>query len=338
MKILITGGAGYIGSHVTKQLIESKNYEIVVIDNFCKGSNLAIQTLKDVAKKNEVKFEFINLSLENIDELEDVFKEHKFEAIIHFAAFIEVFESTQKPLKYYRNNSANALNLITLCAKYNVNKFIFSSTAAVYGEPKDGIVKEETPLNPINPYGRSKVVTEWILKDYALSNQNFKYGILRYFNVAGASNDGLLGQNYPNATHLIKVATQTILGKREKMSIFGEDYETDDGSCIRDYIHIEDLAAAHLSVLKYLNDGGKSEIFNVGYGKGYSVKEVIKKAKEVSGIDFKAEVSGRRDGDPARLVADSTKLRTLTSWQPKNDDLGLIISSALNWEKKISKI
>ena len=335
MKILITGGAGYIGSHVTKQLIESKNYEIVVIDNFCKGSNLAIQTLKDVAKKNEVKFEFINLSLENIDELEDVFKEHKFEAIIHFAAFIEVFESTQKPLKYYRNNSANALNLITLCAKYNVNKFIFSSTAAVYGEPKDGIVKEETPLNPINPYGRSKVVTEWILKDYALSNPNFKYGILRYFNVAGASNDGLLGQNYPNATHLIKVATQTILGKREKMSIFGEDYETDDGSCIRDYIHIEDLAAAHLSVLKYLNDGGKSEIFNVGYGKGYSVKEVIKKAKEVSGVDFKAEVSGRRDGDPARLVADSTKLRSLTNWQPKNDDLSLIISSALKWENKI---
>lgn len=335
MKILITGGAGYIGSHVTKQLIESKNYEIVVIDNFCKGSNLAIQTLKDVAKKNEVKFEFINLSLENIDELEDVFKEHKFEAIIHFAAFIEVFESTQKPLKYYRNNSANALNLITLCAKYNVNKFIFSSTAAVYGEPKDGIVKEETPLNPINPYGRSKVVTEWILKDYALSNPNFKYGILRYFNVAGASNDGLLGQNYPNATHLIKVATQTILGKREKMSIFGEDYETGDGSCIRDYIHIEDLAAAHLSVLKYLNDGGKSEIFNVGYGKGYSVKEVIKKAKEVSGIDFKAEVSGRRDGDPARLIADSTKLRSLTNWQPKSDDLGLIISSALKWENKI---
>ena len=335
MKILITGGAGYIGSHVTKQLIESKNYEIVVIDNFCKGSNLAIQTLKDVAKKNEVKFEFINLSLENIDELEDVFKEHKFEAIIHFAAFIEVFESTQKPLKYYRNNSANALNLITLCAKYNVNKFIFSSTAAVYGEPKDGIVKEETPLNPINPYGRSKVVTEWILKDYALSNPNFKYGILRYFNVAGASNDGLLGQNYPNATHLIKVATQTILGKREKMSIFGEDYETDDGSCIRDYIHIEDLAAAHLSVLKYLNDGGKSEIFNVGYGKGYSVKEVIKKAKEVSGVDFKAEVSKRRDGDPARLVADSTKLRSLTNWEPKNDDLGLIIGSALKWEKKI---
>ncbi|MCZ6168229.1 UDP-glucose 4-epimerase GalE [Campylobacter ureolyticus] len=335
MKILITGGAGYIGSHVTKQLIESKNYEIVVIDNFCKGSNLAIQTLKDVAKKNEVKFEFINLSLENIDELEDVFKEYKFEAVIHFAAFIEVFESTQKPLKYYRNNSANALNLITLCAKYNVNKFIFSSTAAVYGEPKDGIVKEETPLNPINPYGRSKVVTEWILKDYALSNPNFKYGILRYFNVAGASNDGLLGQNYPNATHLIKVATQTILGKREKMSIFGEDYETDDGSCIRDYIHIEDLAAAHLSVLKYLNDGGKSEIFNVGYGKGYSVKEVIKKAKEVSGIDFKAEVSRRRDGDPARLIADSTKLRSLTNWQPKNDDLSLIISSALKWENKI---
>ncbi|GKH61127.1 UDP-glucose 4-epimerase [Campylobacter ureolyticus] len=335
MKILITGGAGYIGSHVTKQLIETKSHEITVIDNLCKGSNLAINTLEKVAQENDVNFKFINLSLEDIVELENLFKENKFDAIIHFAAFIEVNESMKKPLKYYQNNSANALNLITLCAKYKVNKFIFSSTAAVYGEPKGGIVKEETPLNPINPYGRSKVVTEWILKDYALSNPNFKYGILRYFNVAGASSDGTLGQNYPNATHLIKVATQTILGKREKMSIFGEDYETEDGSCIRDYIHIEDLAAAHLSVLKYLNDGGKSEIFNVGYGKGYSVKEVIKKAKEVSGIDFKAEVSRRRDGDPARLIADSTKLRSLTNWQPKNDDLSLIISSALKWENKI---
>lgn len=335
MKILITGGAGYIGSHVTKQLIETKSHEITVIDNLCKGSNLAINTLEKVAQENDVNFKFINLSLEDIVELENLFKENKFDAIIHFAAFIEVNESMKKPLKYYQNNSANALNLIILCAKYKVNKFIFSSTAAVYGEPASGIVDEKTPLNPINPYGRSKVVTEWILKDYALSNPNFKYGILRYFNVAGASNDGILGQNYPNATHLIKVATQTILGKRDKMSIFGDDYDTKDGSCIRDYIHIEDLAAAHLSVLGYLENGGKSEIFNVGYGKGYSVKEVVKKAKEVSGVDFKAEISPRRDGDPARLVADSTKLRSLTNWEPKNDDLGLIISSALKWEKKI---
>lgn len=329
MKILITGGAGYIGSHVAKQLLEQNAHEIVIVDNLCKGSKMAINSLKTVGE-----FEFVNLSLEDINGLEELFKTHKFDAIIHFAAFIEVFESTQKPLKYYQNNSANALNLITLCAKYGVKKFIFSSTAATYGEPESGIVSEDTPLNPINPYGRSKVVTEWFLKDYALSNKDFKFVILRYFNVAGASMDGLLGQNYPNATHLIKVATQTITAQRESMSIFGDDYPTRDGTCIRDYIHIEDLASAHLSALEYLNDGKESNIFNVGYGLGFSVKEVVEKAKEVSGVDFKVNMGKRRDGDPACLIANSTKLRELTSWKPKYDDLGLIISSALKWEEK----
>lgn len=328
MNILVTGGAGYIGSHVVKALLEENKHEITIIDNFVKGSEKAIDALRKISE-----FEFIQTDLENISKIEEVFATHKFDAVIHFAAYIEVFESTQKPLKYYLNNTANAMNLIALCEKYGVGKFIFSSTAATYGEPETSQVTEQSLQNPINPYGKSKLMTEWVLKDAALANPNFKYAILRYFNVAGASSDGLLGQNYPNATHLIKVATQTILGKREKMVIFGDDYDTKDGSCIRDYIHIEDLASAHLSVLRYLQNND-SNIFNVGYGTGFSVKEVVSAAKEVSGVDFKVEIGARREGDPACLIANSDKLKTLTDWKPVKNDLKLIIKSALEWEKK----
>lgn len=328
MNILVTGGAGYIGSHVVKALLEENKHEITIIDNFVKGSEKAIDALRKISE-----FKFIQTDLENISKIEEVFATHKFDAVIHFAAYIEVFESTQKPLKYYLNNTANAMNLIALCEKYGVGKFIFSSTAATYGEPETSQVTEQSLQNPINPYGKSKLMTEWVLKDAALANPNFKYAILRYFNVAGASSDGLLGQNYPNATHLIKVATQTILGKREKMVIFGDDYDTKDGSCIRDYIHIEDLASAHLSVLRYLQNND-SNIFNVGYGTGFSVKEVVAAAKEVSGVDFKVEIGARREGDPACLIANSDKLKTLTDWKPVKNDLKLIIKSALEWEKK----
>lgn len=328
MNILVTGGAGYIGSHVVKALLEENKHEITIIDNFVKGSEKAIDALRKISE-----FEFIQTDLENISKIEEVFATHKFDAVIHFAAYIEVFESTQKPLKYYLNNTANAMNLIALCEKYGVGKFIFSSTAATYGEPETSQVTEQSLQNPINPYGKSKLMTEWVLKDAALANPNFKYAILRYFNVAGASSDGLLGQNYPNATHLIKVATQTILGKREKMVIFGDDYDTKDGSCIRDYIHIEDLASAHLSVLRYLQNND-SNIFNVGYGTGFSVKEVVAAAKEVGGVDFKVEIGARREGDPACLIANSDKLKTLTDWKPVKNDLKLIIKSALEWEKK----
>lgn len=328
MKILITGGAGYIGSHVAKMLLKEKGHEITIIDNFVKGTKKALDALSTIGK-----FEFIETDLENSEKLEQIFATGKFDAIIHFAAYIEVFESTQKPLKYYLNNTANAMNLIALCQKYGVNKFIFSSTAATYGEPDTAQVTEQSPQNPINPYGKSKLMTEWVLKDAALANPSFKYAILRYFNVAGASLDGLLGQNYPNATHLIKVATQSILGKRDKMVIFGEDYETKDGSCIRDYIHIEDLASAHLSALRYL-EKNDSNIFNVGYGTGFSVKEVVNAAKEVSGVDFKVEIGPRRDGDPACLIANCDKLKNLTDWKPQREDLSLIIKTALDWEKK----
>ena len=329
MKILITGGAGYIGSHVAKALLEANRHDVVILDNLCKGSMRAIEALRKIGE-----FEFVQESLENTPAIEKLFKCEKFDAIIHFAAFIEVFESTQNPLKYYLNNTANAMNLIALANKYGVKDFIFSSTAATYGEPDIPQVSEETPQNPINPYGRSKLMVEWVLKDAAAANPNFKYGILRYFNVAGAASDGTIGQNYPNATHLIKVATQTIVGKRDKMSIFGDDYDTKDGTCIRDYIHVEDLASAHLAVLDYLQSND-SAVFNVGYGTGFSVKEVVNEAKKVSGVDFKVEIAPRRAGDPACLISNADKIRTKTSWHPEHESLDEIILSALNWEKKL---
>ena len=329
MKILITGGAGYIGSHVAKALLEANRHDVVILDNLCKGSMRAIEALRKIGE-----FEFVQESLENTPAIEKLFKREKFDAIIHFAAFIEVFESTQNPLKYYLNNTANAMNLIALANKYGVKDFIFSSTAATYGEPDIPQVSEETPQNPINPYGRSKLMVEWVLKDAAAANPNFKYGILRYFNVAGAASDGTIGQNYPNATHLIKVATQTIVGKRDKMSIFGDDYDTKDGTCIRDYIHVEDLASAHLAVLDYLQSGD-SAVFNVGYGTGFSVKEVVNEAKKVSGVDFKVQIAPRRAGDPACLISNADKIRTKTSWHPEHESLDEIILSALNWEKKL---
>lgn len=329
MKILITGGAGYIGSHVAKALLEANRHDVVILDNLCKGSMRAIEALR-----NAGEFEFVQESLENTPAIEKLFKREKFDVIIHFAAFIEVFESTQNPLKYYLNNTANAMNLIALANKYGVKDFIFSSTAATYGEPDIPQVSEETPQNPINPYGRSKLMVEWVLKDAAAANPNFKYGILRYFNVAGAASDGTIGQNYPNATHLIKVATQTIVGKRDKMSIFGDDYDTKDGTCIRDYIHVEDLASAHLAVLDYLQSND-SAVFNVGYGTGFSVKEVVNEAKKVSGVDFKVEIAPRRAGDPACLISNADKIRTKTSWHPEHESLDEIILSALNWEKKL---
>lgn len=330
MNILITGGAGYIGSHVLKALLEKGTCNISVIDNLYSGKKSALEALKSLGN-----FNFYECDLAETSKVDEILKKEKIDLIIHFAAFIEVFESVQKPLKYYLNNTANAANLINLAIKNKVKGFIFSSTAATYGEPENGIVDENSPQNPINPYGNSKLMTEQILKDANLANPDFNFVILRYFNVAGASSDGLIGQNYPNATHLIKVATQTILGKREKMAIFGDDYDTKDGTCIRDYIHIEDLANAHLSAMEFLEKNKKSEIFNVGYGKGFSVKEVIQTAKKVSGVDFIAQMAPRREGDPAILIANSTKLRNMTSWTPKHESLEEIISSALAWEKKI---
>ena len=327
MKILVNGGAGYIGSHVVKLLGEQGGHEITVVDNFVTG-------FKDAVLYGDL----VELDLSDYDAVDKLFEEKKFDAVIHFAASLVVPESVEDPLKYYMNNTANTTNVIRSCIKHNVNKFIFSSTAATYGEPSAEFipVKETTPTNPINPYGSSKLMSETVLKDTSFAFDDFKYIALRYFNVAGASVDGKIGQSTKGATHLIKVAAETACGKRDKMYVFGDDYDTEDGTCIRDYIHVEDLALAHLKALDYLNDGNDSDIFNCGYGHGFSVLQVLETMRKVSGVDFTAEIKERRAGDPSILISDNTKIKELMGWEPKYDDLELICKTALDWEKKLS--
>ncbi|MFB1645378.1 UDP-glucose 4-epimerase GalE [Campylobacter molothri] len=327
MKILISGGAGYIGSHTLRQFLKTE-HELCVLDNLSKGSKIAINDLQNIRD-----FKFFELDLSDFKEIKSLFEKEKFDAIVHFAASIEVFESTQNPLKYYMNNTINTTNLIKTCIETGVNKFIFSSTAATYGEPQTPVVSENSPLAPINPYGRSKLMSEEVLRDVNKAHPEFKYCILRYFNVAGACMDFNIGQRYPKATLLIKVAAECAAKKREKMFIFGDDYDTKDGTCIRDYIHVDDISSAHLAALEYLQNN-ESNIFNVGYGHGFSVKEVIESMKRVTGVDFKVELAPRREGDPSVLISDAQKIRTLTSWQPKFDDLDLICKSAYDWEKQ----
>jgi UDP-glucose 4-epimerase len=326
MKILVTGGAGYIGSHVVKQLGEETDHQITVLDNLVSGFREAI-----------LYGDFIEADLSDFALVEKIIKEGNYDAVIHFAASLVVPESVEKPLKYYLNNTANTANLIKQCVDHGVNKFIFSSTAAVYGEPSpDQVpVTEETRTAPINPYGSSKLMSETVLKDTAFAYDDFNYIALRYFNVAGASVDGKIGQSTKDATLLIKVAAETALGKRDKMYIFGDDYPTEDGTCIRDYIHVEDLASAHIKALEYLDKKQKSGVFNCGYGHGFSVKEVIETMKKVSGVDFPVEIKARRAGDPAILISDNSKIRNEMGWEPKYDDLELICKTGLEWEKKI---
>lgn len=339
MRILITGGAGYIGSHTAKQLIENRECDITIVDNLSTGVMHAIETLKQIHKErnNKGSFDFIHADLGHFGVIEGIFKAKKFDAVIHFAASIVVPESVKNPLKYYINNTVNTTNLIKLSVENGVKKFIFSSTAAVYGEPSEIPVRETTPTNPINPYGMSKLMSENILKDSAKAYPEFKYVVLRYFNVAGADAKVRLGQNFPQATHLIKVAAETAVGKRDKMYIFGTDYPTPDGTGIRDYIHVDDLADAHILALDYL-DENDSDIFNCGYGKGYSVKEVIQTMKKVSGVDFKVELAPRREGDPSILIADNTKIKEKMGFKPKYDNLEFICKTALEWEKKLLKV
>ena len=335
MQILVTGAAGYIGSHVVKQLLEQTNYEIIIIDNISTGFEATIETLKFIDSSNS-RIRFYNIDLSDWDIVENVFKENSIKEIIHFAAFSQVSESMSDPLKYYINNTANTANLVKIANNYGVNKFIFSSTAAVYGEPsKDDIpIKESLSTKPINPYGSSKLFSEGIIKDLALTNCDFKYVILRYFNVAGADLDGMIGECHNPETHLIPLVVKTALGKRESIKIFGDDYDTQDGTCIRDYIHVCDLSDAHIEALKYL-DSNESDIFNCGYGYGYSVKEVVETVKKVSGVDFKVEIESKRAGDPAVLVSNNTKIKTKMNWEPKYNDLELICKTALEWEKKL---
>jgi UDP-glucose 4-epimerase len=337
MNILITGGAGYIGSHVAKQLLEGTKHSITILDNLSTGSLKTVETLQKIRD-----FKFIKQDLKEFEEVDRVLKENDIETIIHFAASIVVPESVTNPLKYYMNNTVNTTNLIKCAIKNGVKKFIFSSTAAVYGEPTNlpqtGL-DENYPTNPINPYGMSKLMSERVLQDSAKAHTSFKYVIFRYFNVAGADinyRDSELtpriGQSFPNATHLIKIASECAVGKRKMMYIFGDDYDTKDGTGVRDYIHVDDLASAHIEAIEYLEEND-SDIFNLGYGEGFSVKEVIDTVKKVSQKNFKVEVTGRRAGDPAKLIADNRKVLSKTSWKPRFDDIELICQSAYEWEK-----
>lgn len=320
MRILITGGAGYIGSHVVLAL-GGQGHDLTIYDNLSTGHQAAVTS-----------GELVVGDLNDQAKLENLFASKKFEAVMHFAGSIVVPESVSDPLKYYQNNTINSHSLIALSVKYGVKHFIFSSTAAVYGMPSDGVCSEESELKPINPYGQSKLMTEHMLRDATAAHKNFKHVILRYFNVSGADPAGKVGQSFPKATHLIKASCEAATGKREKMELFGTDYPTKDGSCVRDYIHVSDLAQAHLCALKYLADGGDSNVFNVGYGHGFSVKEVIARVKEITGKDFKVIESPRRAGDPASLTAQASKIK-MTGWKPKYDDLNIIIKSAYEWEK-----
>ena len=289
--ILVSGGAGYIGSHVVKKLLAISNINnIVIIDNLSTGFYDTITVLKKLDIKNKIKFYNINIS--DIDSLENIFLENKIDEIIHFAAFSQVGESIQNPLKYYRNNTMNMINILEMAIKYKIKKFVFSSTAAVYGEPEVNQIpiSEELEKKPINPYGYSKLMSEIILENVAKNNKFFKYIILRYFNVGGADIDGYIGECHEPETHLIPLIAKTALGKREKILVYGDDYLTKDGTCIRDYIHVEDLAEVHIVSLDYL-EKNDSDIFNCGYGNGYSVSELIQMMKKVSQQDFSVEIA-----------------------------------------------
>ena len=321
MNVLVCGGAGYIGSHTVYELIE-RGHSVVVVDSLIKGHKAAIH--------NEAKFYLGDIRDEEF--MDRVFRENQIDAVIDFAAFSLVGESVNEPFKYYENNVYGTLKLLEAMERADVKKIVFSSTAATYGEPENDIIVESDKTNPTNPYGETKLTVEKMLK-WADNAYGIKFVALRYFNAAGAHISGKIGEDHNPETHLIPIILQTALGQREKMFIFGDDYDTPDGTCVRDYIHVTDLADAHIKALEKLFRTNESGIYNLGNGKGFSVKEVIEKAKKITGKDFKVEIEARRSGDPSTLIASSEKAIKELGWQPKFNTLDKIIETAWNWHK-----
>jgi UDP-glucose 4-epimerase len=324
MATLVTGGAGYIGSHVVRQLSE-RGERVVVLDNLSTGFRSAV-----------LKAELVVGDTGDRELVSRLLREHQVDTVLHFAAHTIVPESVSHPLKYYGNNTCSTRNLLQCCNDAGVKHFVFSSTAAVYGIPAGGIAAEDSPNQPINPYGTSKLMSEWMLRDLAFSS-SLRYVVLRYFNVAGSDPGGRIGQSTINGTLLTKVACETAVGKRPHVSIYGTDFPTPDGTGVRDYIHVEDLASAHLKALDYLRAGGESQTLNCGYGKGYSVREVIATVNRVNGTPIKAVEGPRRPGDPPSLIAKAQRVREILGWQPKFDDIEVIVRSQLAWEKRLQQ-
>jgi len=321
MAVLVTGGAGYIGSHMVLRLADAGE-TVVVLDNLVTGFDWAVDPRAELVQGHAGDMALV----------EHVIASHGIDAIVHFAGSIVVPESVTDPLKYYGNNTATSRNLIEAAVKGGVKHFIFSSTAAVYGMVGLEPVSEDNALRPISPYGRSKLMTEMMLADVAAAHP-LTYGVLRYFNVAGADPKRRSGQSTPRATHLIKVASQAALGQRDHVEVFGTDFDTPDGTGVRDYIHVSDLVEAHALLLGHLRDGGESATLNCGYGQGYSVKQVLGAVREASGVDFEVRMAPRRAGDPAAIVAASHRIKALLGWQPAHADLDAIVGSALDWER-----
>ena len=321
MNVLVVGGAGYIGSHMVKMLSQA-GHHVITLDNLSNG-------YKDAVKYGD----FVEGDIAESALLDKMFSETRFDGIMHFASYIQVGESVEKPSMYYRNNVTNTQVLLDAMVKHDIKSFIFSSTAATFGEPEYTPIDEAHPQKPINPYGHSKLMVEQILSDF-----DHAYGLksvsLRYFNAAGADPEGELGERHDPETHLIPLVLQAASGRRKNITVFGNDYDTPDGTCIRDYIHINDLCSAHLLGLEHLVNGGDSKAYNMGNGQGYSIKELIDVAKTVTGNDFEVVAGPRRDGDPARLVADSKLLQAELKWSPEYPDLEDIIRHAWEWEKK----